>query len=428
MSSSVAVTNNGFRKILVNGVGPVATIAIAQLFGTALWFSANSTAAELMHAWGATEADIGWLTSAVQLGFILGTLGISLSGAADRFRASTIFVYSAIAGSLCNLCFAWLSDGLISGALFRFCVGICLAGIYPVGMKLIVGWAPDRAGLALAQLVAMLTLGTALPHAIRIVGEGFPWQLIITASSLLALFGAGLISLLGDGPHAKGKPQDDTHLPAVVRPTSLMHRFRHRSSSTLRAFRINEFRAAALGYFGHMWELYAFWTVVPLIVSRTSLASNFPQLGVSGLSFCVIGVGALGSILGGMLSQRLGSAKVALGSLVISGGCGLVFVLGWQDLPIIALLVLLIVWGASVVADSPQFSALSAKACPPESVGSALAIQNGIGFAITVVSISATTSLIELIGLDAIWLLLPGPVLGFIGFTMSTRRACQTEI
>jgi len=175
MSSRPAVTNTGFRRILVNGVGPVATIAIAQLFGTALWFSVNSTAAELMRAWSATEADIGWLTSAVQLGFILGTLCISLSGAADRFRASTIFVYSAITGALFNLCFAWLSDGLVSGALFRFCVGVCLAGIYPVGMKLIVGWAPGRAGLALAQLVAMLTLGTALPHAVRVVGEGLPW-------------------------------------------------------------------------------------------------------------------------------------------------------------------------------------------------------------------------------------------------------------
>lgn len=413
MNSTLTENGTRFTRVLVNDVGPVATIAIAQLFGTALWFSANSTADELMYLWSATATDIGWLTSAVQLGFILGTLCISLSGAADRFRASSIFVCSAIAGAVFNLGFAWLSEGLLSGALFRFCVGLCLAGIYPMGMKLIVSWAPERTGLALAQLVAMLTLGTALPHAMRVVGEGLPWQLIITASSVLALFGAGLIGALGDGPYARVKPRK-AMMPTVPRGGA---------HSILRAFRSPKFRAATLGYFGHMWELYTFWTLVPLIVARTSLVSHFPQFGISGLSFIVIGVGALGSLLGGMLSQRIGSAKVALAALGMSGGCSLVFVIGWRDLPTAALLLLLIVWGASVVADSPQFSALAATSCPPESIGSALAIQNCIGFAITVVSITVTTALFELVGLDAMWLLLPGPVLGLIGFSIEKRSS-----
>ncbi|TNF84443.1 MFS transporter [Pseudomonas sp. ICMP22404] len=410
MNLSVAITSSGLRGLLIRSMGPVATIAIAQLFGTSLWFSANSTAEELMRAWSATSTDIGWLTNAVQLGFILGTLSLSLSGVADRFRASTLFVCSAIAGALFNLGFAWLAEGLLSGGILRFGVGITLAGIYPMGMKLIVGWAPERTGLALAQLVAMLTLGTALPHALRMVGADWPWQAIITASSVLALAGAVLIGVLGEGPHARAGS-----VPGAVKT--------QRAGAILGAFRISRFRAATLGYFGHMWELYAFWTLVPLIVSRTGLASSFPALGVAGLSFCIMAVGAVGSILGGLLSQRTGSAKVALGALSLSGTCGLLFVLCAGYLPVWALLALLGVWGASVVADSPQFSALAAQACPRDAVGSALAIQNSIGFAITVVSIAVTSWLFERIGIDALWLLVPGPVLGVTGFILSSRQA-----
>lgn len=409
MTLTVSAPPAGLRGLMLRTLGPVAIIAIAQLFGTSLWFSANGAAEGLMYAWNATASDIGWLTNAVQLGFILGTLTISLSGIADRFRASTLFVFSAIAGAVFNLAFAWMADGLHGGAALRFCVGFTLAGIYPMGMKLIVGWAPDRTGLALAQLVSMLTLGTALPHALRMLGADWPWQLIITASSCLALAGSILIAALGDGPHARNA------LPANSAVAD-------RAKAVLGAFRIHRFRAATLGYFGHMWELYAFWTVVPLIVARTALAEAYPALGVAGLSFCIMAVGALGSVFGGVMSQRLGSAKVALTALALSGVCGLLFVLTAQALPAWALLLLLGVWGASVVADSPQFSALAAQACPRDAVGSALAIQNSIGFAITVASIAATTWLFERLGVDALWILIPGPILGLTGFITTARK------
>ena len=411
MNSSVTIKATGFRRLLVDGIGPVAAISIAQLFGTALWFSANSTAAELMRIWHASAADIGWLTNAVQLGFILGTLVISLSGAADRFQAGRIFVCSALAGAVFNLGFAWLSTGLISGGVFRFGVGVCLAGIYPMGMKLIVGWAPHRTGQALAQLVAMLVLGTALPHAMRVMGAAFPWQLIISASSVLAVAGAVVIGSLGDGPHAsvRARSARKSNVATESQPT------------VLDAFRLPGFRAATLGYFGHMWELYTFWTIVPLLISHSSLTTRFPGVSVPAMSFAVIGAGAIGSLVGGVLSRHIGSAKVAIGALAMSGLCCLIFALGWRYLSPVALVVLLVVWGASVVADSPQFSALAAKACPPVLVGSALAIQNSIGFAVTVISIAATTSLFERIGLDAIWLLVPGPVLGLLAFGLAWR-------
>lgn len=176
MSSTLTADPAGPRSRLLPWLSPVAIVAIAQLFGTSLWFSANGAVQSLMSAWHATAADIGGLANFVQLGFILDTLSLSLSGAADRFRASKLFVSRAIASALFNLCFAWLADGRVSGAVLRFCVGVKLAGIYPMGMKLIVGWAPERIELALAQLVSMLTLGTALPHVLRLISADWPWQ------------------------------------------------------------------------------------------------------------------------------------------------------------------------------------------------------------------------------------------------------------
>jgi MFS family permease len=246
------------RKVAVPRFAPVATIAIAQLLGTSLWFSANSAADDLRRAWGATASDIGILTSAVQLGFILGTLVFALSGLADRFPASRIFPVCALLGALFNACFAWMSTGIASGAVFRFAVGICLAGIYPIGMKLIVSWVPERTGSALAYLVGMLTLGTALPHALRLLGAAWKWQYVIGTSSALAVLAALLIYFLGDGPHLALRKG----VPGV------------RMGGVLGAFASRDFRAAALGYFGHMWELYAFWTIVPLLIVHTSLNVN----------------------------------------------------------------------------------------------------------------------------------------------------------
>ncbi len=384
---------------------PVAVIAFAQLLGTSLWFSANSAFDELMRVWSVSATDIGWLTGAVQGGFILGTLSLALTGLADRFRASHLFVGCALAGALFNALFAWGAQGLGDALFWRFMVGLSLAGIYPVGMKLVVSWAPERTGQALAQLVAMLTLGTALPHGLKQLGAEIAWQVVISASSLLALLGAALIFWLGDGPH----------LPARPKPGA-------RRIRVIEAFKVPRFRAAAWGYFGHMWELYAFWTLVPLLVASSVLPGAYPGLGISGLAFGVIGIGALGCLLGGALSRRFGSAPVALAALALSCLCAVLFALFWRQLPPAALLALLLVWGAAVVADSPQFSALSARACPPAIVGAALAILNAIGFAITVVSITAITALFERTGLDAAWLLVPGPIAGLLGFALTLRR------
>jgi len=383
---------------------PVPIIVIAQLFGTSLWFSANSAADDLIRTWGIAPADIGTLTNAVQLGFILGTLTFAVSGLADRYPASRIFAVCAVLGAIGNAAFALFASDMTVGIPLRFVVGFCLAGVYPLGMKLVVSWVPERAGAALAQLVGMLTLGTALPHGIRLAGAGWSWQATILVSSVLALAAAAMIFSLGDGPHLKRR-----HDAPPLRLGRVFY-----------AFSIREFRASALGYFGHQWELYAFWTLVPALVLLSGLATP-GSTALSGLAFAIIGIGALGCILGGWWSHRIGSARVAAAALTLSALCCAIFPLigGWPTWLKIGLLLL---WGASVVADSPHFSALSARACAPEIVGSALAFQNSIGFAITMLSIQLGTAWIGNWGTSIAWLLLPGPLLGLLGLYPLWRR------
>lgn len=394
----------------------VRLIVLAQLLGTSLWFSANSAADPLRADWGLTLADIGALTNAVQLGFIAGTFAFALSGLADRFAASRIFVVCAVLGALLNAAFALLAQGLVSAALLRFAVGLTLAGIYPVGMKLVVGWAPERAAQTLAWLVGMLTLGTALPHGLRALGTQLPWQATVLVSSMLAFVAAAMVLRLGDGPHAVHGARQAPSAPGASAPSGRGLAWR----GVLANFRLPAFRASALGYFGHMWELYAFWALTPALLAATGVAAP-GSAALSALSFAVIGIGLLGCIASGQASLRIGSARAAAIALAGSAMCCAVFPLaeGW---PAPAVVALLLVWGLFVVADSPQFSALSARAASPAQVGSALAIQNAIGFAITIVSIQLGTALVEAWGTSVAWLLLPGPVLGLWGLAPLWRR------
>lgn len=371
----------------------VVIIVLAELFGTSLWFSGSAAVPRLLEPWQLSRAEASWLLISTQLGFIVGTLALAVTGLADRFAAHRIFAFSSLLGAASNLAFAYLADGLASAILFRTVTGLSLAGIYPLGMKLIVGWAPRHAGAMLGWLVGALTLGTASPFLLRGLGTSFAWQAPVAFASLLAVVGGLMVFILGEGPDRKPG--------ATVRWAAVRQ-----------AFRVPAFRASAFGYFGHMWELYAFWAMVPRLVAMVLNEPTVDHSWVYLASCIVIGIGAIGCVGGGYLSRKWGSAKVARIALIGSGSICLLFPLV-ANLPTVSAVSLLL-WGLFVVADSPQFSAISAKVCPPEAVGSALAVQNSIGFFITIGSLQLTPILWPMLGEWTTWLLLPGPILGLL--------------
>jgi len=383
---------------------PLAVIVLAQLLGTSLWFSVNGVWLSISQELGLSEADLGLLTLAVQAGFIAGTLTLAVTGLADRFGASHIFAIASVLGALVNGAFILVAAHTPFDLLLRFATGLCLAGIYPLGMKMVIAWTPKHAGAALAWLVGMLTLGTALPHLMRGVTLGMPWQWPLFGASALALVGGALVYLLGEGPH----------LPKSAGPVPLRR--------GLVALRWPNFRAAVGGYVGHMWELYAFWVLVPLLVGRELSRLGWSDGFVPVLSFAVIAAGALGCIGGGLFSRSRGSEWVARNALATSGLICLAY--PWlSGLAPVVLLVLLVMWGVAVVADSPQFSALAAARAPAEFVGSSLAVMNAIGFGVTLPAIWLTSWLWEHQGLWVVCWLLPGPVLGLIALGGPGRTA-----
>ncbi|MCH8843837.1 MAG: MFS transporter [SAR324 cluster bacterium] len=384
-------------------------LVCAQLFGTSLWFSSSAALPSLIRDWRLSQADGGLLISAVQVGFILGTLLFALTNLADVLPASKIFLTSAVLGATVNVLFAYSATQLSEALVFRFITGLALAGIYPVGMKVVVSWAPGGIGNALGWLVGALTLGTALPFLLASAGADWPWRTVIMFSSLLAVISGVMVAWIGEGPNLIGARKVELRM-------------------ILRVFRYRGFRRAAFGYFGHMWELYAFWVITPLLVHTAlkQLGLGQPEWVSLGV-FAVIGIGALGCIGGGLLSGRLGSRAVASISLAVSGTLCLVSPLLLVIHPVLFLAGLL-VWGVFVVSDSAQFSALAAKSCPQQYVGTGLTLMNSIGFALTVASIEWVTRLYAELGAQVAWILAPGPVLGLILLNWATRRDTALEV
>ena len=380
---------------------PIVLIVIAQMFGTSLWFSTNGVLKQIEGIWSLSVSDLGNLTNSVQFGFIIGTLLFTITGFADKFKPSRIVMLCCFLGATFNA-FIIFGEIPFSFVIFsRLVVGIALAGIYPIGMKLIISWDPQKAPNTLGLLVGMLVLGSSLPYLIRALGISFDWQYAVILTSGLCYIAGITIYLIGDGPH-------------LITNKKSSFRLLDQFSELLKN---KNYLASAVGYFGHMWELYAFWTCVPILISISISQHQIhdQEFLVSLLSFLIIGLGFVSCVLGGILAKSLNSSRIASLSLAFSLSICVIYPLA-GNLYFFIDLGLLIVWGFFVISDSPQFSAISARVCPQHLVGTALTTQNCIGFSISMITIFLTTSFYESLGLYFVWILLPGPVLGLIFF------------
>jgi predicted MFS family arabinose efflux permease len=371
-------------------------IIFSQFAGTSLWFAGNAVLGDLQRQWGLPAEALGHITSAVQFGFISGTLVFALLAVADRWSPRLVFFACSLLGALANLGVYAIADSYPSLLALRFLTGFFIAGIYPVGMKIATGWYRNDLGSALGFLVGALVLGTAFPHLIKGLGQAWPWEVVMVSVSALAVAGGALmLALVPDGPHLASGAKFDPGALAVV-------------------FRSRAFRASAFGYFGHMWELYAFWAFVPFVLAAHLVRGSPDAVNVPLWSFLIIGAGSAGCVIGGLVSLRAGSAPVACAQLAASGVCCVLSPVFFHA-PTPVFLAFLVFWGIVVVGDSPQFSALNARNAPREWVGSALTIGNCIGFSITIGSIQLLNYCAAFVDPAYLFLLLsPGPILGLI--------------
>ncbi len=385
-------------------------IVIAQFLCTSLWFAGNAVMPELMVHFNLGQEALGHLTTLVQLGFITGTLTFALLTITDRYSPSRVFFISALLGAFFNLGTILDGNTWFSLMIFRFLTGFFLAGIYPVGMKIAADYFNTNLSRSLGFLVGALVIGTALPHLLKSLSFDLHWRTVLILTSLLATIGGGLIILfVKNGPYRQKSQKPDF-------------------TAFLKVFQNKDFRSAAFGYFGHMWELYAFWTFVPVILGNYLIQHQEVLFNSSELSFWIIGLGGLSCVVAGYLSTHLGTKSVAFYSLLLSGICCLIspFILNSVSPQFLTLF--LILWGLVVVSDSPMFSSLVARNASPETKGTALTIVNCIGFSITIASIQLLTFLQTVVPFNYLYLILViGPFFGLISLSGKSAPDLKTD-
>jgi MFS family permease len=373
------------------------TIVVSQFFCTSLWFAGNSIIADIAKDRNLDHLFLGHLTSAIQFGFIIGTLIFAVFTISDRFSPSRVFFVSSMLAGLFNLGISMDDLGVNEILLCRFLTGFFLAGIYPVGMKIASDYYQAGLGKSLGFLVGALVLGTAFPHLLKTFISGFPWKYVLYTTTILSAIG-GLCILLfvPNGPYRKSGQR--------IKLVAFMNGFKKK-----------EFRAVSFGYFGHMWELYTFWAFVPIILTTYKQHYQAIHLNVPLLSFLIIASGSLACAMSGILSRYVGVKRLATLALLVSCLCCLVSPLFLLSKSLVLFIAFLFIWGLAVIADSPLFSTLVAQNAPEESRGSSLTIVNCIGFSITIVSIQLINWLSDKINMQFIYMLLAiGPILGLI--------------
>ncbi len=374
----------------------LALIAVAQVLAMTLWFSATACLPSLRILWNLSPSASAWLTAAVQLGFVLGALVSAVFNLPDRLPPRRLFAGAALLGALLNLLLAWAAQGAALALVLRFLTGVCLAGVYPPGMKIAAGHVDSsRRGMAIGLVVGALTLGSATPHLVAaLLGDArMPHHLVLTVSSALAVVSALLVGRFAtDGPYASRPVPFDVHeIGRVLRSRALL--------------------LANLGYLGHMWELYALWSWLAVFLAA-SMRGSSPAAPRLVAFFCIGVAGSAGAIVAGWAADRIGRTAVTMAALCVSGGCCLLSAL-FYGAPLWLLVSFGVVWGASVIADSAQFSACVTELSEPEYMGTALTLQTSLGFALTLIPIWTLPWVATHAGWQfAFWMLAPGPLLG----------------
>lgn len=379
-------------------------IAAMQVFGLAVWFSASAVVPALREVWRISDLQAVWLTASVQVGFVAGAVLSAAVNLPDRFAPQRVVACSALGAAVLTAAVPVLADGFGVAVVLRLGTGFFLAGVYPVGMKLMASWFGSAGrGLALGVLVGALTLGSALPQLLKGLGT-LPWQGVLGAAAALGVVAAVIAqTLVRPGPHLSGGGVG------------------HRPRYALEMFTERGPLLANLGYFGHMWELYALWTWLPSFVAAGAAVADTTA---GWVSFAAIGVaGVAGCLLGGWAADRYGRAPAAGAALVVSGACCVLSPLFYgAALPV--LVAVLVVWGAAVIADSGVFSTSLSEVADSRYIGTALTAQTAIGFLLTVITINLVPALADLVGWRYAFLVLaPGPLVGALAMHALGNRA-----